>query len=119
MGAEDVQTVPCDTTALTCSVKVPAPGFALVFLSDAAETETLGAPSTTFKTTALTRTQNTGASLVLYYSPQSSGVFFAFLLMANLRNSHCRPFDPGDLQRARRFGRPPSFGQGPRQYEQG
>ncbi|KAJ7235652.1 glycoside hydrolase family 79 protein [Mycena rebaudengoi] len=59
MGAEDVQTVPCDTTALTCSVKVPAPGFALVFLSDAAETETLGAPSTTFKTTALTRTQNT------------------------------------------------------------
>ncbi|KAJ7493667.1 glycoside hydrolase family 79 protein [Mycena latifolia] len=58
-GTEDVQTVPCDTTAQTCSVKVPAPGFALVFLSDAAQTETEGAPSTTFSTTALTKTQNT------------------------------------------------------------
>ncbi|KAJ7153086.1 glycoside hydrolase family 79 protein, partial [Mycena crocata] len=58
-GTEDVQTVPCDTTAQTCSVKVPAPGFALVFLSDAAQTETQGAPSTTFSTTALTKTQNT------------------------------------------------------------
>ncbi|KAJ6529066.1 glycoside hydrolase family 79 protein [Mycena vulgaris] len=58
-GTEDIQTVACDTTAQTCSVKVPAPGFALVFLSDAAQTESKGAPSTTFATTALTRTQNT------------------------------------------------------------
>ncbi|KAJ6554258.1 hypothetical protein B0H19DRAFT_1152984 [Mycena capillaripes] len=57
-GTEDVQTVQCDTTAKTCSVKVPAPGFALVFLSDAAQTET-AMPSKTFSTTALTKTQNT------------------------------------------------------------
>jgi hypothetical protein len=60
-GTEDVQTVQCDTTAKTCSVKVPAPGFALVFLSDSAQTETSGAPSMTFATTALTKTDNTGA----------------------------------------------------------
>ncbi|KAJ7092351.1 glycoside hydrolase family 79 protein [Mycena belliarum] len=58
-GTEDVQTVACNTTAQTCSVTVPAPGFALVFLSDGAQTEARGAPSTTFATTALTKTQNT------------------------------------------------------------
>ncbi|KAJ7123527.1 hypothetical protein C8R44DRAFT_783972 [Mycena epipterygia] len=54
-GTEDIQTVQCDTTAQTCSVKVPAPGFALVFLQDEAQ----GAPSQTFSTTALTKTANT------------------------------------------------------------
>ena len=63
-GTEDVQTVPCDTTAQTCSVKVPAPGFALVFLSDAALAEVDGAPET-FSTTALTKTQNTGTHVVV------------------------------------------------------
>ncbi|KAJ7434772.1 glycoside hydrolase family 79 protein [Mycena galericulata] len=58
-GTEDVQTVQCDTTAQTCSVKVPAPGFALVFLSDSALTENAGGPSKTFATTALTKTANT------------------------------------------------------------
>ncbi|KAJ7783995.1 glycoside hydrolase family 79 protein, partial [Mycena maculata] len=57
-GAEDVQTVQCDAAAQTCSVKVPAPGFALVFL-DSALTESAGAASTTFATTALTKTANT------------------------------------------------------------
>ncbi|KAF7318924.1 Glyco-hydro-79C domain-containing protein [Mycena chlorophos] len=59
MGDEDVKTVQCDTTANTCTIQVPAPGFALVFLSDAAETETAGASSVTFPTTALTKTRNT------------------------------------------------------------
>jgi len=54
-GTEDIQTAQCDTNAKTCSVKVPAPGFALVFLSDAAQTEDKGAPSTTFATTELTK----------------------------------------------------------------
>ncbi|KAJ7697058.1 hypothetical protein B0H17DRAFT_1168033 [Mycena rosella] len=58
-GTENVTTVACDTTAQTCSVTVPAPGFALVFLSDGALTEDRGAPSTTFATTAVTQTQNT------------------------------------------------------------
>ncbi|KAJ7671734.1 hypothetical protein B0H17DRAFT_1162094 [Mycena rosella] len=59
MGTEDIQTVACDTGAQTCTIDVPAPGFALVFLTDAAFTETAGAPSVTFATTALTKTQNT------------------------------------------------------------
>lgn len=35
-GEANVQTVACDTTAGTCSIKVPAPSVALVFLTDAA-----------------------------------------------------------------------------------
>ncbi|KAK7024767.1 hypothetical protein R3P38DRAFT_2530271 [Favolaschia claudopus] len=59
MGQEDIQTVNCDTTAQTCTVDVPAPGMALVFLTDDALTETKGAPATTFSTTVLTKTRNT------------------------------------------------------------
>ncbi|KAJ6540793.1 hypothetical protein DFH09DRAFT_63429 [Mycena vulgaris] len=59
MGEEVVQTVNCDAGAQTCTVKVPAPGFALVFLSDDAMTETGGAPSATFATTARTKSHNT------------------------------------------------------------
>ncbi|KAJ7766589.1 glycoside hydrolase family 79 protein, partial [Mycena olivaceomarginata] len=59
MGQEDIKTVDCDTTAKTCTVDVPAPGFALVFLNDDAFTEDKGAPSMTFPTTAHTRTHNT------------------------------------------------------------
>ncbi|KAJ7457804.1 glycoside hydrolase family 79 protein [Mycena latifolia] len=59
MGTEDIKTVDCDTSAQTCTVDVPAPGFALVFLTDAAETENGGMPSITFATTARTKTHNT------------------------------------------------------------
>ncbi|KAJ7331318.1 glycoside hydrolase family 79 protein [Mycena albidolilacea] len=59
MGQEDVKTVPCDTTAGTCTIDVPAPGFALVFLTDDAFTENKGGPSMTFPTTAQTKTHNT------------------------------------------------------------
>ncbi|CAK5270156.1 unnamed protein product [Mycena citricolor] len=59
VGTEDIQTVNCDTNAQTCSVKVPAPGFALVFLSDSAQTQDAGLPSTTFATTLVTKTHNT------------------------------------------------------------
>ncbi|KAJ7617286.1 glycoside hydrolase family 79 protein [Roridomyces roridus] len=59
MGDEDIQTVQCDSTAQTCTVKVPAPGMALVFLSDDAQTEGGGQPSVTFATTAKTKTRNT------------------------------------------------------------
>ncbi|KAJ6556440.1 glycoside hydrolase family 79 protein [Mycena capillaripes] len=59
MGSEQIQTVNCDTTAQTCTIDVPAPGFALVFLTDAAFTENSGAPSVTFATTAQTKTHNT------------------------------------------------------------
>lgn len=66
MGDEDIQTVNCDTTAQTCTVKVPAPGFALVFLTDDAATQDAGAPSATFSTSAYTKSHNTGESSLPY-----------------------------------------------------
>ncbi|KAF7321151.1 Glyco-hydro-79C domain-containing protein [Mycena chlorophos] len=57
MGTEDVQTVQCDGT---CQIKVPAPGFALVFLGGTnALTESKGGPSETYSTTKLTKSVNT------------------------------------------------------------
>ncbi|KAJ7166857.1 hypothetical protein C8R46DRAFT_1271897 [Mycena filopes] len=58
MGTEDIKTVNCDTSAKTCTIDVPAPGFALVFLTDTM-TEDGGAPFITFATTAHTKTHNT------------------------------------------------------------
>jgi hypothetical protein len=57
-GAPAVQTVNCNTQANTCEVKIPAPSFALVFLSDAALISVSSA-TVTFPTTAVTRTRNT------------------------------------------------------------
>ncbi|KAG6810056.1 hypothetical protein H0H92_013528 [Tricholoma furcatifolium] len=59
MGDENITTVPCDTTNNVCIIQVPAPSFALVFLSDGSMTETGGSPSMTFATTARTRLHNT------------------------------------------------------------
>ncbi|KAJ7114786.1 hypothetical protein C8R44DRAFT_740153 [Mycena epipterygia] len=59
MDDEDIQAVPCDAGAQSCTVTVPAPGFALVFLTDDATTEDTGAPNITFATTARTKTHNT------------------------------------------------------------
>jgi len=58
-GDEDIQTVTCDTNANTCQIKVPAPGFALVFFTDYALTESEDAAQQTFATTVVTRTKNT------------------------------------------------------------
>ncbi|CDO73856.1 Glycoside Hydrolase Family 79 protein [Trametes cinnabarina] len=59
-GTESVQTVQCDQTANTCPIKVPAPGAALVFISDAAQ-QGAAAPESysTFPTTVVTKTANT------------------------------------------------------------
>ncbi|KAJ7090786.1 hypothetical protein B0H15DRAFT_836879 [Mycena belliarum] len=60
MGTEQIVDVPCDAGAQTCTVPVRAPGFALVFLTDAAlAEEKQGGPSKTFATTAQTKTRNT------------------------------------------------------------
>ena len=59
-GELNVVNVPCDTAANTCTVTVPAPGFALVFLNDKAYTESTPSGETiTFATTAYTKTLNT------------------------------------------------------------
>lgn len=54
-----LQTVICNTAVNTCSIKVPAPGFALVFLSEPTLAQ-LGVNQQTFATTVQqTRTINT------------------------------------------------------------
>ncbi|KIM41887.1 glycoside hydrolase family 79 protein [Hebeloma cylindrosporum] len=61
-GTEDIQTVSCSVNgsgSTVCTISVPAPAAALVFLSSSALTETAGSESHTFPTTAETRTHNT------------------------------------------------------------
>ncbi|OCH90122.1 hypothetical protein OBBRIDRAFT_793583 [Obba rivulosa] len=58
-GDEDVQTISCDQTQNTCQVTVPAPGVALVFLTDEAFEESTPSTTQTFATTAVTKTANT------------------------------------------------------------
>ena len=59
-GEEQIVNVPCDTATSTCTVTVPAPGFALVFLNDKAYGDSTPSGGTlTFATTAYTRTVNT------------------------------------------------------------
>ncbi|KAI0739382.1 glycoside hydrolase family 79 protein [Daedaleopsis nitida] len=59
-GTEVVQTVPCDQATNTCQIRVPAPGVALVFVSDAAQQAAAPQdPAMTFPTTVLTKTANT------------------------------------------------------------
>ncbi|PFH50111.1 glycoside hydrolase family 79 protein [Amanita thiersii Skay4041] len=59
LGDEDIQTVACNQGANTCVIKVPAPSFALVFLTDNGAREAVDGPSKTFATTAHTKTVNT------------------------------------------------------------
>lgn len=61
VGEEQIETVNCDQNAGVCNIPVHAPSVALVFLSDDAQTENSGQPSTTFATTARTKTFNTAS----------------------------------------------------------
>ncbi|KAF8509965.1 glycoside hydrolase family 79 protein [Gautieria morchelliformis] len=64
-GIEQTITITCDTGANTCSVPVPAPGFALVFLTSQALQEATpnGDSQTTFATTAATVTLKNTATI--------------------------------------------------------
>ena len=65
MGTESIQTVTCAQGRYsTCSIRVPAPGFALVFLSSDALAQSEPQGTMTFSTTTMTRTANTA-----YISP--------------------------------------------------
>ncbi|KAF8651054.1 hypothetical protein AX16_004917 [Volvariella volvacea WC 439] len=57
-GDLNIVTIACDQSANTCSVPVPAPGFALVFLTDA-EVLSMDESTHTYATTAHTLTMNT------------------------------------------------------------
>lgn len=58
-GAENIETVNCDQANNVCSIKVPAPGAALVFLTDSALSEVEEGKATTYPTTAQTKMYNT------------------------------------------------------------
>ncbi|KAJ7865658.1 glycoside hydrolase family 79 protein, partial [Mycena olivaceomarginata] len=58
-GILDIQTIPCDTSARTCSIRVPAPGFALVFLHDPVDEHLESPTAVTWPTTAYTGTMKT------------------------------------------------------------
>ncbi|KAI0633084.1 glycoside hydrolase family 79 protein [Trametes polyzona] len=58
-GELKIDTVQCDQQANTCQVKVPAPGYALVFMSEEAMKESEPASTATFGTTAITKYKNT------------------------------------------------------------
>lgn len=65
-GTESVQSFPCDQTAGTCAIKVPAPGFALVFITSDALSDSEPSATVTFSTTAMTkRPKSTTASSTL------------------------------------------------------
>ncbi|KAI0087487.1 glycoside hydrolase superfamily [Irpex rosettiformis] len=75
-GDESIQTVTCDhSTGTTCSIKVPAPGFALVFLSSEALSESEPSSTMTFATTVTTKTATTATidSSVLATAQGQSG----------------------------------------------
>ncbi|KAK0192511.1 glycoside hydrolase family 79 protein [Armillaria mellea] len=55
----NVVTIVCDTSANTCSIPVNAPGFALVFLTESDVSEVTPESTSTFATTAYTKTINT------------------------------------------------------------
>ncbi|KAJ7018598.1 glycoside hydrolase family 79 protein [Mycena alexandri] len=57
-GTEQIQTVTCKSDN-TCDIKVPSPGFALVFLTDTSTDAETYPDIKTFPTTALTKTVNT------------------------------------------------------------
>ncbi|KAG6827198.1 hypothetical protein H0H92_012825 [Tricholoma furcatifolium] len=59
MGDLNITTIQCDTTNNVCTIPVPAPAFALVFLSSSALNEPGAGASTTFATTVQTKTRNT------------------------------------------------------------
>lgn len=59
VGDEQITTIDCDQGNNVCNIPVYAPSVALVFLSDAAQTENAGEPSTTYATTARTKMYNT------------------------------------------------------------
>ena len=74
-GDESIVTVPCDQGSNTCSVQVQAPGFALVFMSDDAFSESNPSTTVTYSTTAVTKSQGTASipSAVLATSNGQSG----------------------------------------------
>ncbi|KAF8837650.1 hypothetical protein BDN67DRAFT_1071283 [Paxillus ammoniavirescens] len=58
-GSVSIQTIPCDSTSSTCTIPLPAPCIALVFLTPSALAESNPSTTQTFATTAYTKDVNT------------------------------------------------------------
>lgn len=58
-GTLDIVKISCDTTSNTCSIPVPAPGFAVVYMSEAALAMTDSESIQTYTTSAVTKDRNT------------------------------------------------------------
>jgi hypothetical protein len=57
-GTLNVTTISCDQTANTCSIPVPAPGFALVFLTSDSLSAVSPTSTVTFPTSAVSSTKS-------------------------------------------------------------
>ncbi|KAJ7458154.1 hypothetical protein FB451DRAFT_1182899 [Mycena latifolia] len=66
VGALDIKTVQCDTTAQMCTIDVPAPGFAYSGKGGAGEA---GGGTMTFATAERTKNRNTGAFKLIQQPP--------------------------------------------------
>ncbi|KAF8624038.1 hypothetical protein AX15_006061 [Amanita polypyramis BW_CC] len=75
IGDENIQTIQCNQGSNSCAVTVPAPSYALIFLSDQTLSESENGPYTTFATTtSKTKTALTVDPSVLATSNGHSGL---------------------------------------------
>ena len=81
-GNLNVTTVQCDTTANTCSIPIPAPCFALVFLTSEALSAVSPASTVTYPTSTHTRTANT-----IYIDPAVLQTSYGHSGMENVRGA--------------------------------
>ncbi|KAJ6605171.1 hypothetical protein DFH09DRAFT_1017814, partial [Mycena vulgaris] len=94
-GALDVHTIACDTTANTCLIPVPAPAFALVFLTDSAWEQVGDTQPATYSTIAYTKTLNTARieATALAASNGNSGKLWTATWGARVRGARVGPAD--------------------------
>jgi hypothetical protein len=90
-GTLNVTTVQCDQSANTCSIPVPAPAFALVFLTSGSLQAVSPSSTVTFPTSATT---NTGSNI--YIDPSMLATAYGHSGMENIRGAT----SPGSLSGA-------------------
>jgi hypothetical protein len=85
-GTLNVTTVPCDTSTNICSVPMPAPGFALVFLTSTAAVSP--ASTVTFPTsTVSTQTRTVNSLNTIYIDPSVLATSYGHSGMDNVRGA--------------------------------
>jgi len=82
-GTLNVTTIDCDQTANTCSIPVPAPGFALVFLTSDALDAVSPTSTVTFPTTAA----STSTATHIYIDPNMLATSYGHSGMRDVRGA--------------------------------